>query len=145
MEERLFHLGIYGVLQQDKQILAIKKRRGVYTGLWDLPGGTPEFFETFEETLEREFLEETGLHVENYTFLTNLLSVKSFGNTILRHVGLIYLINSYSGTLKRDTDDKDSDGGSFIALDTNSNMCTPFMKAVTNETITIASSMISTI
>ena len=31
---------------------------------WDFPGGTNEFGESLEETLEREVLEETGLKIE---------------------------------------------------------------------------------
>lgn len=38
------HFGIYGIAlnkNRDK-ILLVKKTRGPYTGLYDLPGGTPE-------------------------------------------------------------------------------------------------------
>lgn len=41
---------------------------------WDLPGGTNEFGENLEETLKREFLEETGLHVAVNNFLPRTIS-----------------------------------------------------------------------
>lgn len=56
------HFGVYGLvfnLDQSK-ILLVKKTRGPYTNLYDLPGGTPEDGEGFLETLEREFQEEIG-------------------------------------------------------------------------------------
>ncbi|EKD44230.1 MAG: MutT/NUDIX family protein [uncultured bacterium (gcode 4)] len=30
---------------------------------WDFPGGTVDFWETLEETLKREIMEETGLNI----------------------------------------------------------------------------------
>lgn len=59
------HFGIYGIAfnkDQDK-ILLVKKTRGPYTGLYDLPGGTPEKDESYDETLIREFLEEVGTQI----------------------------------------------------------------------------------
>lgn len=41
---------------------------------WDLPGGTNELGENLEETLKREFLEETGLQVEVTKFLPRSIS-----------------------------------------------------------------------
>lgn len=37
------HLGVYGVLMKNNQILLIKKSRGPHKGKWDLPGGTIEW------------------------------------------------------------------------------------------------------
>ena len=54
------HLGVYGIIRKDNQILLIKKSRGPYTGLYDLPGGSPEEGETPQVTLTREIKEETG-------------------------------------------------------------------------------------
>jgi len=57
------HFGIYGCLKRDSSILLIKKARGPYEGMYDLPGGSPEQNETNEETFIREVKEETGLDV----------------------------------------------------------------------------------
>ena len=36
------HKGVYGIIRKGNQILLIRKARGPYTGLYDLPGGSPE-------------------------------------------------------------------------------------------------------
>lgn len=54
------HFGIYAVIVQDGKLLCVRKQRGHYDGLLDLPGGTPEKGETQDETLKRELAEETG-------------------------------------------------------------------------------------
>jgi len=54
------HFGIYGSIVKDGKILLIKKTRGPYTGLYDLPGGKPEPKESYIDTLMREIKEETG-------------------------------------------------------------------------------------
>ncbi len=59
--KRHTHLGVYGVLVRNNQVLLVRKGRGPHTGKWDFPGGTIEFGETPYETLLREFEEETGL------------------------------------------------------------------------------------
>ncbi len=63
---KLTHFGIYGiVLNENKDsILLVKKTRGPYTDLYDLPGGTPKHNESNDETLEREFLEEVGANIK---------------------------------------------------------------------------------
>ena len=63
------HSGAYGVLTNalGSEILLIRKSRGPYTGLLDLPGGQIEPGESPEDAVRREFAEETGLdiHVES--------------------------------------------------------------------------------
>lgn len=63
------HIGCYGLFIKNEKILLIKKKTGPYDGLLDLPGGSFEFGETPEETLKREFQEETGLEVTKYHYL----------------------------------------------------------------------------
>lgn len=132
--KQISHFGVYGVIQRKNGVLVIRKSRGVYTGLFDLPGGTPEFYESFEETLKREILEETNLIVNKCTLMFPSLSIKSFGETTLRHTGIIYLVNDFCGELKTDSDGEDSDGSVFIDLDEVSDKsCTPFVcQAVLN-------------
>lgn len=89
----LFHMGIYGIIKNTaSEILVIKKSRGPYTGLYDLPGGRNDFFtETFEQTLSREIKEETGLTLTDSKQLITLLAFPSQDHRLYRHVGILYL------------------------------------------------------
>ena len=57
------HFGVYGSIIKDDKILLIKKARGPYTGMYDLPGGSQEKGESHADTLKREIKEETGCDV----------------------------------------------------------------------------------
>lgn len=59
------HRGIYGIIRREGKILLIRKKRGPYTGLFDLPGGSPEKGESEERTLARELEEETGCRLQS--------------------------------------------------------------------------------
>ncbi|MFG1905417.1 NUDIX domain-containing protein [Kribbella sp. NPDC048928] len=55
------HFGVYARIRDGDRILLVHKVRGPYTGLLDLPGGTPEPGESWPQTLQRELHEELGL------------------------------------------------------------------------------------
>ncbi|MGW6195368.1 NUDIX domain-containing protein [Kribbella sp. NPDC055110] len=57
------HFGVYARIRDAHRILLVHKTRGPYTGLLDLPGGSPEPGESWPETLQRELQEELGLHL----------------------------------------------------------------------------------
>ncbi len=127
------HFGVYALILDDsnKKILLIKKARGPYTGLYDLPGGSPEETELIEETLERELLEETGCNALNYTqlggFSTRYSYHKDGEDALLRHLGIIYRVE-ISGTPKTDSDGQDSHGCVWLDLsEINSANATPFV------------------
>ncbi len=116
------HFGIYGYIKKDDSILLIKKARGPYKGIYDLPGGSPEENETNEETLIREIKEETGLYVSLYKKLTNQvitifyrysMSGESF---LLKHSALFYAVEQFQGNIKTDADGEDSMGASWIKI-----------------------------
>jgi 8-oxo-dGTP diphosphatase len=89
------HVGVYGLVRQDGKVLLIKKGRGPYNGMYDLPGGGIEFGETPEQTLRREFMEETGLVVEPVRLLAAVSNRVQFVNSSLEvedlhHLGILY-------------------------------------------------------
>lgn len=118
----LFHVGVYGILIKDKKILLIKKSRGAYKGMFDLPGGGIEFGEKIERTLEREFKEETGITIKDYSFFGNNEYFCDYINDSnepkkLHHIGIYYIVsNLFDDTLKTDPDGHDSLGAEFIDI-----------------------------
>ena len=61
------HIGFYGVYIKDNKLLCIRKERGPYKNRYDLPGGSQKEYESLTETLVREFQEETGYQIDDYS------------------------------------------------------------------------------
>ena len=61
------HIGVYGVYIKDNKLLCIRKERGPYKNRFDLQGGSQKEYESLTETLVREFQEETGYQIGNYS------------------------------------------------------------------------------
>lgn len=112
------HFGVYGAAIKDGQILLIRKSRGPYTGLLDLPGGTPEPHELLEETLRREVEEETGCEVtalDTPRAVSALYPYRSpdIGHEYtLRHLGALYMMK-VRGEARMDLVDGDSSGADW--------------------------------
>lgn len=118
------HLGVYGLLIKDENILLIKKVTGPYEGKLDLPGGSFEFSERPIQALKREFLEETGLNIIDYNIYDSDSVLNEWvyeGENILNHhIGIFYIINKYDGSIKEDIylDDNNDDslGAKFYSI-----------------------------
>jgi 8-oxo-dGTP diphosphatase len=99
---RKFHLGIYAVIEKGRSILLVKKSRGPYRGMWDLPGGRPAHGETIPQTLQREVEEETGIQlidVAPYLNRTFLIEYKDGEEVIsLHHTCLIYKATQFDAS-----------------------------------------------
>lgn len=52
------------IVDEDGRVLLIRRGHEPARGLWSIPGGSVEPGESLESALEREILEETGLHVD---------------------------------------------------------------------------------
>lgn len=100
------HLGVYGLVIKGEEVLLIKKAVGPYKDKLDLPGGTVNFGERPNETLIREFNEETGLLVTDYSLYdvdSVLFEYKDNGNNIMvHHMGIFYKIREYENDIKED-------------------------------------------
>lgn len=116
------HVGSYGVIIRDRKIALIKKARGGYKGLYDLPGGGIEHDETPVETLHRELMEEIGVSIVKAELLDAVS--KTFKWDVndkliqdLHHIGILYTVEIEGNELKTDADGLDSLGGEWKDID----------------------------
>lgn len=132
-EQTRTHRGIYGYITKDDKVMLIIKKRGPYTGMYDLPGGSPEKGETEEETLEREIKEETGCKLLTYKDRQEHMVI--FEDFIeddgrpgcLHHTGVLFNCN-VSGTPDKTISDLDSNGALWIDKSSlNKKNATPFV------------------
>jgi 8-oxo-dGTP diphosphatase len=98
-----FHVGIYGIILKQSNILLIKKSRGSYQGYLDLLGGRPEFGEKPLQTLAREIFEETGIIAQSTEPFNNYSAVTTHEHEkrIIEfyHIGIIYRVTTYNNNL----------------------------------------------
>lgn len=125
------HRGVYGLAVNQGAVLVIRKARGPYTGMFDLPGGSPEEGETPEQTLARELQEETGCTATQATLLgTTTLTYKYNKDGTpaqLDHTGTIFAC-TLQGTPKQGGDGEDSHGCIWLPLaDITPTTATPFV------------------
>jgi 8-oxo-dGTP diphosphatase len=95
-------LGVYGICVEDDRILMVRASNLTEVpGRWFLPGGGVDHGEHPEESLAREFREETGLSVHVGRFLGVLSDVRKRANGAMHHtIRLIYSVDYFDGVLK---------------------------------------------
>jgi ADP-ribose pyrophosphatase YjhB (NUDIX family) len=121
------HAGAYGVLLNatGSEILLIRKSRGPYTGLLDLPGGRIEPGESPEDTVRRKFGEETGLDLQVEGRLGNFDRTVTYspaggdGQVRLHHTGVIFhvALTRPDQVVKTDSDGQDSLGALWVDIE----------------------------
>ncbi len=91
----------YGVLLDEGRVILVRSSNPEHDPpLWWLPGGGIHFGETPEETLQREFVEETGLIVERFSLLTVMADTRRRSNGDRIHtVRIIYTVQLAGGEL----------------------------------------------
>ncbi|WP_236570469.1 NUDIX domain-containing protein [Paenibacillus sp. An7] len=121
MMDQYTHLGVYGILVKDEQILLVQKSRGPHKGKWDLPGGSIEFGEEPLFTLKREFLEETGIEeieavIHSAPSYTLIHPFRENQLEEMHHIGIIYSvrIKNENYILKESGDGHDSLGAKWF-------------------------------
>ncbi len=120
-EVKSTHVGAYGFIIRNDEIALIKKARGGYTGLLDIPGGGIEHLETPVEALKRELMEEAGVTVKNYELITaTSRNIKwQMTKTIiedLHHIGILYKVEVIENSVKQEADGLDSNGCNFYKI-----------------------------
>ena len=116
------HIGSYGFIIKNDEVALIKKARGGYTGLLDIPGGGIEHDETPIDTLRRELMEEAGVTVTDYQLLT--ATSRTFEWQMeedliedLHHIGILYKVEVEEDTVKEEADGIDSNGCNYYKID----------------------------
>lgn len=135
--QKILHVGVYGLIQKGDDLLVIRKSRGPYKGLLDLPGGRPNHGEPLLDALTREICEETGVRAHKYSFFGNfsfLISYKD-SNDIpkeLYHIALLYKVTHFnSKEFNSSIADEDVNGSLWIRRhDINKKDSSPLVRAV---------------
>lgn len=120
-EVKSVHVGAYGFIINNDEIALIKKARGGYTGLLDLPGGGIEHEETPVEALHRELMEEAGVtvikeEIIGATSRTFKWQVNDDLTEALHHIGLLYKVEVKEKKLKEEADGIDSNGCNYYKI-----------------------------
>lgn len=130
------HTGVYAIIINKGKILLVKKTRGPYIGLYDLPGGSFEHGETIDVCLRREVLEETGIEVQQYAWFDNYTARVEYEEEkvqhSMHHIGLLYRIGKWKGDRLNDAIQQyDVAGSEFISLTSvDSDKVSPFVNLV---------------
>ena len=133
------HIGVYGIIIKNNQILLIKKSRGPYKGKLDLPGGSLEHGESIDKDLFREILEETGIKISKFKLFDNYTHKVDFtderGKISMYHIGMIYKIISFDDkNLKLQGDSEDSLGAKwYLIKNLKKDTVSPFADRVLKE------------
>jgi 8-oxo-dGTP diphosphatase len=88
-------LRVCGMCEEAGRLLMVNHSLVKHSDFWAPPGGGVEFGEPIEESLKREFLEETGLKVE----VTEFLFGSEFVNPPLHSVELFFRVVRIGGKL----------------------------------------------
>lgn len=89
-------IGVAGILVDDKRRVLLGQRgKAPNQGLWAFPGGHLEYGESIEGALQREFREETGLHIR----VGPLLYVAELIAHDFHYVLLDYAVERVSGEM----------------------------------------------
>ena len=120
-EVKSTHVGAYGFIIKDDCIALIKKSRGGYKGMLDIPGGGIEHDETPSDALKRELMEEAGVTVNNFELIdvtSRTFKWQMFEDTIedLHHIGVLYKVDVKEDEVKSEADGIDSAGCKFYKI-----------------------------
>ena len=115
------HIGVYGVCIKDNKLLCIRKERGPYKNRFDLPGGSQKEYESLTETLVREFQEETGYQIDDYSNCRAFDVFVEETNRTVYHIMVFYNVdvnlNEQDAVLEKLEDElNDSSGPYWIDL-----------------------------
>jgi len=79
------------IMDEENRLLVVRRSKEPAKGTLDLPGGFCDCYETGEEGVRREILEETGLEVTETSYLFSLPNMYHFGGLDIPTLDLFFL------------------------------------------------------
>ena len=79
------------VINEQRELLLVRRAREPGKGKWGLPGGFVDRDETIEQALSREVLEETSLRVSHARYLTSFPNLYEYGGVVAPVIDLFYV------------------------------------------------------
>ncbi len=91
-------------------VVLVQRGKGIYRGLWSLPGGAIELGETAVAAARRELWEETGLLASDLTLsdVADAIVRDSSGAAVTHYTIAVYAADQVSGTLAAAADAMDA-------------------------------------
>ena len=130
-----YHFGVYARIVRDGRLLCVKKTRGPYTGLLDLPGGRPEFAENWEDALRRELAEEVGaesVSIANCARFSLHVDFNTAGENIdFHHHGAVADVHLWGALSEHGMSSSDTNGWEWFDLGSGDRLClSPLARSV---------------
>ncbi|MFY9640021.1 MAG: NUDIX domain-containing protein [Rhodomicrobium sp.] len=102
--------GVSIALLKGEDVLLVRRGKGIYRGLWSLPGGAVELGESAFEAARRELWEETGLLASDLTLsdVADAVVRDTSGALEAHYVIAVYAADQVSGTLTAAADATDA-------------------------------------
>ena len=102
--------GVSVAIFNGEGVLLVQRGKGIYRGLWSLPGGAIELGETAVEAARRELWEETGLLASDLTLsdVADAIVRDSTGAVETHYTIAVYAADQVSGTLAAAADAMDA-------------------------------------
>ncbi len=93
------------LINENDEILLVKRRVDPGKGLWDIPGGFVDLNEELENSLNRELNEELGITKRKLKYLGSKVDIYKYGNRYQQTLGVIFEGKISSGEKLKASDD----------------------------------------
>lgn len=103
------------ILNENKEILVCKRANEPAKGTLDLPGGFIDMYETGEEGVAREVLEETGLTITDPKYIFSIPNIYEYSNFTVHTLDMFFVCNVSSNEVVKAMDDVQE--AFFVSLD----------------------------
>ena len=93
------------IVNEKNELLVVRRAKEPAKGTLDLPGGFSDCYETSEQGVVREVMEETSLCVDSVSFLFSIPNIYPYGGLDIHTIDMFYLCHVNSTKNAKPADD----------------------------------------